>query len=522
MRRRLIVAIAIVAALAVLLLLVRSTLDPEVIRRAAEARLSVMLGQPVSIGAVRVSIGLVPDVVGSDIVIGPRRDSPELALERIRIVPRLLSLFRGPYVMRDVALEGLTVRIVREPSGRWKFPALLPVPGTDESSGLTVEQVRLTGGQVRVFELTARDGPRETSRIDGIEATAVAGASGLRASPMRGRVGGAAITAEASLSPEEARLDFTLPEITGGDLAAVLGLAATEPPGFLGLPRPAAVSMSIRIDRVKSRLSGKGSLRAPEVGFYALRLQGVEAPINTDGVKLNFDPVTFTMYGGTHRGSMRVELSPQRARWALDSTVSSLNVGQFLAALAGAGRIHGTASVKGSLQGGVGEPMPEGLEGRMHVDVVNGIIREFPLLAAVNRALQLAEGDARDTRFERLFGTLVFAGRSGSSAGASGHVRTDDLVMQAREVRVEARGRIGFDRSLDLSGEAILSPERSASAIRSVRELTGLRNDRGEIELPLKISGSIDSPSFAIDLKAVIGRSLEEELRRRIRRFIRR
>ena len=72
------------------------------------------------------------------------------------------------------------------------------------------------------------------------------------------------------------------------------------------------------------------------------------------------------------------------------------------------------------------------------------------------------------------------------------------------------------------TGIAILSPERSASAIRSVHELSGLRNDHGELELPLKITGSFDDPSFAIDLKAAIGRSIKEELRRRIRGLFRR
>ena len=139
--------------------------------------------------------------------------------------------------------------------------------------------------------------------------------------------------------------------------------------------------------------------------------------------------------------------------------------------------------------------------------------------------MRLAEGDSRDTRFERLSATLAFAGRvarTAADAAGPGHATTDDLVLQAREVRVEAAGRIGFDRSLDLAGVAVLSPERTARAIRSVRELSGLRNDRGELELPLTITGTLDNPSFGIDLKAVIGRSIKEELRRRIRDLFRR
>jgi hypothetical protein len=515
MRRRLLIIVPLLLVMVGGYIFIRSVLNADVLSGIAEARLSAVLGQPVSIGSVRVSLLPVPAVVGSDISVGPQGDAPELSLERVRIVPRLRSLVRGPYVIRDITLEGLAVRIIREPSGGWRLPAVVPAPGGDASSGVIVERVRLRAGQVRVFELTLRDGLKETSRIEAIEGEATADATGVRVSPIRGRVGGAEITGEASVSPQAARFGFALREIKGEDLDNVLGLAASEPPGFLSLPRPASTSMSIRIDRRNSRMTGTGSLVAPEIGFYSLRLQGFEAPIKTDGARIAFAPATFALYGGTHRGAMVVDLSRTPARWSLESTVTGVDVGDFLAAMTEhEQRIDGTTSATATLRAGVGDPMPNGLEGRMHVTVVNGVISQFPLLAAINRALRLAEGDTRDTRFEKLSATMAL--------GGSGYATTDDLVLLARDLRVEAAGRIGFDRSLDLAGLAVLSPDRAAEAIRSVRELSGLRNDRGELELPIRVSGTLDDPSFGIDLKAAVGKSIKEELRRRIRNLFRR
>jgi uncharacterized protein involved in outer membrane biogenesis len=524
MRRRLFVLVTLLIAGSVAIwLIVRSTLNPDVIRRAAESRLSTLLAQPVSIGNVRVLVFPVPAVIGSDIAIGPQRDTPDLALERIRIVPRLASLFRGPYVIRNVTLDGLTVRIVRE-LGLWKFPPAVPVAGGDEGSGLIIERVRVTRGRVHVLELPSRGVIHQTSLIDDIEGEAVAGAGGLRVSPIRGRVGSTELTGDAVVDAQEARLDFRMPEIKSQDLGAVLGLSATEPPAFVTLPKPASVSLSIRIDRVRSRLSGTGSLRAPEVSVDTLRLQSVAAPIRTDGVRITFDPMTFSMYGGTHSGTVVVDLP--RARWTLDSKVTRVDVGQFLSAYSGRDqRLDGTASAAASLHAGVGEPLPRSLVGRMQVEIVNGVVREFPLLAAINRALRLTEGNTRDTRFERLSATLAFAGRgvrTPAGAAGPGHATTNDLLLEARDVRVEAAGRIGFDRSLDLAGQAVLSPERSAEAIRRIRELSGLRTDRGGLELPISISGTLDDPSISIDVKAAVGRSFKEELRRRFRDLIRR
>src|SRR5687767_14852374 len=96
-------------------LAVRGALHPDAMRSAAEARLSTLLGQPVSIGTLRVSLLPVPAVIGSGVAVGTERDRPDITLDRIRIVPRLGSLFRGPYTIREIVLDGLSVSIVREP-----------------------------------------------------------------------------------------------------------------------------------------------------------------------------------------------------------------------------------------------------------------------------------------------------------------------------------------------------------------------------------------------------------------------
>jgi uncharacterized protein involved in outer membrane biogenesis len=505
------------------LMFLRLNVGRDVVRRAAETRLSAMLRQPVSIAGVNMSLFPVPALVGTGILIGPDSKTPDLALERIRIVPRLGSLFGGAYVVREITLEGLAVRIVREPQGYWRFPAVMPVPGGEEGSGLVIERVRLRGGRVRVWVSSPREGMHETSGIDDVEGEAVAEGGALRISPVRGRVGGAAITGDAVVDTGTARFDFRMADVKDADLSAVLGLAATERPALLRLLKPAAAAMSIRIDRQKFRLSGTGSLQAPEVAVDTLRLQDFAAPIKTDGVRLTLDPTTFSLYGGTHRGALTIDLSSARSRWSLDGNVANLDVGKFLAALTARDQpLDGTASVAVAVRGHVGEPLDRDLEGRVRVNVANGVIRDFPLLATINRALRLAEGDARDTRFERLSATLMFESRGPISAAGlhgPGYTTTKDLVMQARDVRVEAAGRLGFDRSLDLTGQAVLAPEKTAAAIRSVRELSGLRNDRGELELPLTITGTADRPSIRIDLKAAVGRSIKEELRRRLRQF---
>jgi uncharacterized protein involved in outer membrane biogenesis len=512
--RRLLAFFAVLIVLAVAgLIIVGSALNAEKLRAIAETRLTVLLGQPVHIGEIGVSLLPTAAAIGSGITIGGSRESPELALERIRIVPRVGSLFRGPYVIREVILEGLAVRITRDSDGRWSFPPVVPAGGSGEAA-VTVERVRLSGGRVRVFSADAPDLLVEKSTIDEIDGEAIADADGFRVAPLTSRVGRSQVSGTATVHAREAVLDFSLPAIAPDDLPALIGLAATDAPDFLRLQEPATMKMSVRINRTNGSLSGAGSLAAPQVGFYSLQLSNLASPISTNGAQLTFAPATFALYGGTHRGKMVVELSRTRPRWTSESTVSGIDVGEFLVALTGRDqRLDGTASASATLQAPVGAPMPRSLNGQLHIDVVKGVVREFPLLSAINRALRLAESTGRDTQFEQLSGTFVFNGSDSAS--------TNNLAMLARDMRVRAAGRIGFDRSLDLEGLAIFSPARSSEAVRSVRELSALRNQAGELELPITIGGTLDSPAFGIDIQAALGRSLREELHRRLRGLFR-
>ena len=180
-RRILVVGLLLLGVVAAGVLALLFMLDSDVVRRGAETRLSMMLGQPVSIGSLHVSLFPTPALAGAEIRVGDERQAPDVALERIRIVPRLGSLLRRAYVIREVTLEGLTVRVVRERHGRWKFPPVMPVPGGSEAGGIVIERVTLRGGRVRVGEFSDRDKQlHETSSIDDLEGEAVSEGSGLR------------------------------------------------------------------------------------------------------------------------------------------------------------------------------------------------------------------------------------------------------------------------------------------------------------------------------------------------------
>jgi uncharacterized protein involved in outer membrane biogenesis len=505
-------AIAVLAALAILGL--RQALAGDRVRAIVEARLSAMLGQPVSVGHLGFALFPRVSLVGGNVRLGQARvQAPGLDIERVRVLPRLRSVWTGNVVIEQIELDGFLVSVLRDRQGRWHVPYAVPAPSAGGERTAEIQGLRVSRGRIRVFDEDKGGIVSERSSIDDLEAEFSVDTGGLRLAPITGRIGRAKISGEARTDAAAVHLTFAADAIADEDLPVLLRLLGSDRPAFLRLAEAASATVAVQIDRASARLTGKGMLRAPQVLLEPLRLQRFEAPFVINGTILEFDPTVFAMYRGTHSGSITVALADAPPFWTTNSRVNDLAVGEFLKALTGRDQhVDGVGSINGSLRGRVGEPLDRSVSGRTHVVVTNGVVRNFPLLATINRALRVAEQESGDTRFERLEAHLTVA---------DGQATTDDLVLGAGDLRVEARGRIGADRSLALRGTAIVSAARVAREVASVPEVARLRNSSGQIEVPLTISGTLDAPSIAVDLNTAIRRGVMDELRRRIRRLIR-
>jgi hypothetical protein len=165
--------------------------------------------------------------------------------------------------------------------------------------------------------------------------------------------------------------------------------------------------------------------------------------------------------------------------------------------------------VAGGLQGTAQAPFDRHITGTIDVTISDGVIRNFPLLAGLNRALRITGGDARDTKFQRLSATVAIA---------HGVMRTTNLQLEAGELSATAAGTITFERVIDMTGAAVFSREASARMIASVKEISGAKNERGEVEVPFGISGTTDNPQFSVKMDQILGRALKKEIQRNLKK----
>jgi hypothetical protein len=329
---------------------------------------------------------------------------------------------------------------------------------------------------------------------------------------LTGRLGSTTISGAGGANRNGLRLSLAWDSIGAADLPLVFRLLGTTPPTGLVIEGDRPLALDLVVDAAGS-LSATGRLAARRVSFGTLALSSLESPLRLTKHVLTLDPLTFTAYGGAERGRLSANIAADPVAWRAQSRLQGLDLNAFLNANTSArDKLSGTAQATANLTGSSAAPL-DSMKGTAAITVSNGVIRNFAMLGAINSALKIAESAGNDTRFERLSATLAIGGR---------RIATNDLQLVAGQLTVNGAGTITFDQRLALNATAVFSRAKSQELIARVRELSGLKNDQGQIVVPLSVTGTASAPRFQIDLGKVLQRAAEKELKRQLDRGLKR
>jgi AsmA protein len=161
--------------------------------------------------------------------------------------------------------------------------------------------------------------------------------------------------------------------------------------------------------------------------------------------------------------------------------------------LAGFDRLTGVAQLGAKLSTTAASTagLMSGLNGELSFDVADGALKGVNLWYEIQRANALARGRAApqrtsaDTEFRQLKGTAVIR---------DGLLVNQDLVGGLPFLGLTGRGEVNLV-------EAALDYRLNATVIReAIDEATGERSELAGASLPLRLSGSLDSPSVSVDI----------------------
>jgi AsmA protein len=251
------------------------------------------------------------------------------------------------------------------------------------------------------------------------------------------------------------------------------------------------------------------SFRADSLKVNGLTLTELQArAVARDGV-LTIEPLGAALYGGRVSGRAQLDARQAPATFSLDQSLTSLQLRPFVQDLAGFEQLSGVAELGAKLTTTASSTagLMSGLNGELSFNVADGALMGVNLWFEIQRAHALARGrttperTSPDTEFRQLQGTAVIR---------DGKLVNQDLVGGLPFLGLTGRGEV------DLAAAA-LDYRLNATVIReAVDEETGQRSELAGASLPLRLSGSLDSPSVSVDLGGLARDRAEQEVRRRL------
>lgn len=461
-------------------------------------------------------------------------------IDEVKVSLALIPLLSKQVVVDRVTLSGLNVDLVQDKSGKTNFSDLAgassapaKAPEAKPATPRGAVQLDVAGIEVRASSATWRDeatGNRYKATIDELK-------TGRIASGVPGKLSLAArVEASQPKADYQVRLsgdyrlnfekqsfalsgiDLKVSDAQGakpplslkGDVefdaspqAIRFNIAADQlnldrylpPPekGKTGAPSsaPAKPEEPIDLSGLKA-LNLKGDLRIDQLIASNVKLEKVHLGVKAAGGKVDAEPLTADLYQGKLTGAASVDANSNR--FALKADLPGVALGPLLKDALNNDMLEGRGNVALDVQtgGNTVTAMKKALAGNARLSLKDGALKGVNLDDVMRKVKSLmgksVEGQASQrTDLSELSASFVIK---------NGVAHNDDLAGKTPLLRLSGAGNV------DVGGGTIdyLAKASAASS-------TG----QADTELPVKISGPLDSPKVTVDLKALASSVLRQQ-----------
>jgi uncharacterized protein involved in outer membrane biogenesis len=386
-------------------------------------------------------------------------------------------------VDRD-GLRAVVVETVKARTG-WDLAIDAPLAvGFDDGLEVTLRGLRLQPGggpalRAESLRLRVKPWPLLERRLE-VDALRLEGLAGEWDSPQR-------IDVTAALAYDAGAQVLTMRPLE----AAVDGAPVTGQAQWRGGPSP-ELTMELRAGSIVV-----GGARFADVVANTVLRAGVLT-----------QSLTGALYGG--RGAATLEGRPEDATapWAVRATLEDVRLHELARDLGRPGRLEGRARVESDLhwQGGTDEAARRSLHGTATLALRDGALLGVDLPYLIQKA-----GAALDRKpFEAVdAGRTPLSALDASATISGGVLHNDDLRGAAPPFQLSGRGTVDLvAERLDYLLTARL-PEAVPELGKRLRALRG-------IPLPVRVTGPLANPAFALDLQAALQEALPQRLERQL------
>src|SRR5712692_6733542 len=461
----------LVALLLGALLALPLLLDTPAVQAYASQAASHALGRPVKFNALSISALPLPTVklrglqVAEDPSFGP---GPFVTVTEGRMRIRIRPLLQGRVELADLTLKEPRIHVVEDAAGRLNVSTLgggaapAPVgpprvgtgrPGVAAAGGMLLSRVRIVNGAIDYQKAGAKSAEFTLDAID-VTVTQAAAGEALRVSgSAQGQPGNVKLTiAEGTVSVApgrafgDAQLKGTV-DVEARDIAPAAALFVPTP----SLSGP--LKGRLQVSGTAARLTASGAVgfdrltlsaeqpRCPEPKRRSLALEDVRVPLLYAPPQLESQAVQSKVAKGTVTFRLTVALGPPRVATLRDIAVKGVQLEPVLVNyLCQRNAVTGPLDLTGEATLRLPELLPT-LNGSGRLQIGAGRVIGPDLLTALVSGV--LDGGRRGSR-PAAGSPLNFDSITASYTITNGVARTEDLVYQARDLRLTGVGTYGL------------------------------------------------------------------------------
>jgi len=359
----------------------------------------------------------------------------------------------------------------------------------------------------KVFSVMGKPFPVATSDPEAL--TKVALQATLKGSPDKVSL------SQGWLDLDESKLNFSLnaKEFSKPDLAFDLNLDKINVDRYLPPPSPkgaakeekgkGASTASKKTDYAPLRkMVVNGTVKVGMLTAMGAKVQDVNLKITGKNGIFNIDPLTAKVYQGGVSAKSALDVRQDVPKTSVDFQTKGVQAGPLLRDVLKKDFLEGTANADASIQmeGDAADSIKKTLDGKGQFVFTDGAIKGIDL-AGMARNVKASFGLAKEgeqkpkTDFSELNAPFTIT---------KGLVNTTGTTMNSPLLRVLATGKANLvDESLDFRVEPKVVGTLKGQADTKERE---------GIMVPIRVTGTFSSPSFAPDMKGVLEKTIQDRL----------
>ncbi|MDP1655211.1 MAG: AsmA family protein [Hylemonella sp.] len=318
---------------------------------------------------------------------------------------------------------------------------------------------------------------------------------------LSGKLDGMRMEAQVGLtrfSPPAYSFDIAL-----DDLDADRYLTKSTPTAKTGAGSGTAPESPIDLSALQS-LDARGTLKVASFKFANIRTSNVRLELHAANGKVNINPMTASLYGGSLAGSLSASAS-KTPRFAVQQTLRNINIGPLLKDALDKNPVDGKGDVTIDISttGATVSQLKRAINGTARLALQDGAINGINLAATIRNAkarIGMLQGQPAPQQ-----GTAStqektdFTELNGSFKIANGVAHNDDLSAKTPLLRIGGNGDInlGEDR-LDYTVKATVVSTLQGQGGPELQQLKGLT-------VPVKLSGPFNAIRWEIDFGSLVG-----------------